>query len=364
MAKRNLGFLMRQLLVSSNNPGAGVGFPFHHRRHFVSSSTQTLTLTLPCSSIIPSYSLHTLQHRRFLCSWTDSDGDWGPLPDVLHPAPPPPLPPFRYWYWPPGTLPPPPYPRNADLCSSPIGYHKALKEIQDEGLSSVLFFTEDHCRTSSKAIHPLFLDLCNKCKHMTVYVLPLPKTGLFSMHMLGLKSPTFQFYLHGEKVKELSTGSMGRVFKTLENVYRLGDFGVIMRDEKGMFIASAVGHQEGVSSPFMLKLLQHGMLQYSCSNVSYSPSGMKKRIRRRRSKEAKKEEVDPSKLSKVLPSRFHASEVPKVMEALESLPEAKPLSNLWWFARGLFTSHEKRERFSGLEDDRAKLEWLNHEMAE
>ncbi|KAM1797109.1 hypothetical protein ACFX11_037265 [Malus domestica] len=314
MAKRNLGFLMRQLLVSSNNPGAGVGFPFHHRRHFVSSSTQTLTLTLPCSSIIPSYSLHTLQHRRFLCSWTDSDGDWGPLPDVLHPAPPPPLPPFRYWYWPPGTLPPPPYPRNADLCSSPIGYHKALKEIQDEGLSSVLFFTEDHCRTSSKAIHPLFLDLCNKCKHMTVYVLPLPKTGLFSMHMLGLKSPTFQFYLHGEKVKELSTGSMGRVFKTLENVY--------------------------------------------------SPSGMKKRIRRRGSKEAKKEEVDPSKLSKVLPSRFHASEVPKVMEALESLPEAKPLSDLWWFAKGLFTSHEKRKRFSGLEDDRAKLEWLNREMTE
>ncbi|XP_050148818.1 uncharacterized protein LOC126623882 [Malus sylvestris] len=62
-----------------------------------------------------------------------------------------------------------------------------LPQQSDERLSSVLFFTEKYCRTSSKGIHPLFLDLCNKCKHMTVYVFPLPKTGLVSMHMLGLK---------------------------------------------------------------------------------------------------------------------------------------------------------------------------------
>ncbi|TQD93346.1 hypothetical protein C1H46_021015 [Malus baccata] len=62
-----------------------------------------------------------------------------------------------------------------------------LPQQSDERLSSVLFFTEKYCRTSSKGVHRLFLDLCNKCKHMTVYVFPLPKTGLVSMHMLGLK---------------------------------------------------------------------------------------------------------------------------------------------------------------------------------
>nr|XP_028959161.1 uncharacterized protein LOC103434498 [Malus domestica] len=49
-----------------------------------------------------------------------------------------------------------------------------LPQQSDERLSSVLFFTGKYCRTSSKGIHPLFLDLCNKCKHMTVYVFPLP----------------------------------------------------------------------------------------------------------------------------------------------------------------------------------------------
>ncbi|KAM1020191.1 hypothetical protein ACFX13_042213 [Malus domestica] len=168
---------------------------------------------------------------------------------------------------------------------------------------------------ASEGIHPFFPDLCEQFKHITIYVFPLLECGMiFSMQFLGLKSSTFQFYLNGEKVEEISTGSIKRVIKTFENVY--------------------------------------------------SPSGMKKRRRRRGPKEVKNEEVDPSKLSKVLPNRFPASAYPKVMEAVESLPEANPLGELWWFAKGLFTSDEKRERFCELEDDRAKLEWLHCEMAE
>ncbi|XP_070663028.1 uncharacterized protein [Malus domestica] len=131
------------------------------------------------------------------------------------------------------------------------------------------------------------------------------------MHLLGLESPTFQFYLNGEKVEGISTRSIKRVIKTFENVY--------------------------------------------------NPSGMKKRGRRQGSKQVKnEEEVDPSKLTEVLPSRFPASAFPTVMEAVESLPEAE----LWWFAKGLFTSDEKRKRFCELEDDWAKLEWLHSEMAD
>ncbi|KAM1562514.1 hypothetical protein PS1_005348 [Malus domestica] len=325
MAKKNLGFLMRQLLGNSNNPGAGVGLLLHRRMHIVSNSTQTLPQTLPqalpCSSIIPSYSLHSLQHRRkpnIFESEPDSDSlpkKRGKKDSNSAPPPRPPLPPFSSWYWQPPTVPPPPYPPNTVLYNSKFGYDKALKKIRDERLPSVLFFTVHGCKKTSEGIHPFFPDLCEQFKHITIYVFPLEQCGmLFSMQFLGLKSPTFQFYLNGEKVEEISTGSIKRVIKTFENVY--------------------------------------------------SPSGMKKRRRRQGPKAVKNEEVDPSNLSKVLPNRFPASAYPKVMEMVESLPEANPLSELWWFAKGLFTSDEKRERFCELEDDRAKLEWLHCEMAE
>ncbi|KAM1456157.1 hypothetical protein ACFX10_005296 [Malus domestica] len=188
----------------------------------------------------------------------------------------------------------------------------ALKNIKDERLPSVLFFTAYCCKKTSKWIHPFFPELCEQFKHITIYVFPLPPQDVFfSMHLLGLESPTFQFYLNGEKVEEISTRSIKRVIKTFENVY--------------------------------------------------NPSGMKKRGRRQGSKQVKnEEEVDPSKLTEVLPSRFPASAFPTVMEAVESLPEAE----LWWFAKGLFTSDEKRKRFCELEDDWAKLEWLHSEMAD
>lgn len=74
--------------------------------------------------------------------------------------------------------------------------------------------------------------------------------------------------------------------------------------------------------------------------------------------------VDPSQLVEVLPISFVASSYPKAMEAVESLPGVEPGDRLWWFAKGLFLSQEKRETFSKLQDDDAKLEWLCSEMAE
>ena len=141
MAKRNLGFLMRQLLGNSNNPGAGVGLLLHRRMHVVSNST----ITLPCSSIIPSYSLHSLQHRRkpnIFESEPDSDSlpkKRGKKDSNSAPPPPPPLPPFSGWYWQPPTVPPPPYPPNTVLYNSQFGYDKALKKIRGINFYSIFF---------------------------------------------------------------------------------------------------------------------------------------------------------------------------------------------------------------------------------
>ncbi|RXI02034.1 hypothetical protein DVH24_015383 [Malus domestica] len=132
--------------------------------------------------------------------------------------------------------------------------------------------------------------------------------GCSSLYRLGVyKTPTFHFFLKGEKVDELAKPSINSLLKTLANVY--------------------------------------------------NPSGMKKKER-----QAKKVEVDPSQLVEVLPISFVASSYPKAMEAVESLPGIEPGDTLWWFAKGLFLSQEKRETFTKLEDDDAKLEWLCSEM--
>ncbi|XP_070662706.1 uncharacterized protein [Malus domestica] len=230
--------------------------------HLVPNPTQTLPQTLPCSLNIPPYSLHSLQHRRsrrrkpnlFDSDW---ESDWESLPKKRgttkkgkkdSDSGPLPLPPFDSWWWPADTVPPPPYPPNTVLFNTEYGYDRALNKIKDERLPSVLFFTAYGCKKTSKWIHPFFPELCEQFKHITIYVFPLPP------------QPTFQFYLNGEKVEEISTRSIKRVIKTFENVY--------------------------------------------------NPSGMKKRGRRQGSKQVKnEEEVDPSKLTEVLPSRFPVLEI-------------------------------------------------------
>lgn len=100
-----------------------------------------------------------------------------------------------------------------------------------------------------------------------------------------------------------------------------------------------------------------------------SPSGVSKR---RAISQAKKDENDKGvdELSEkddgaveVAESRFPATSIPKVMEAVESLPEFAPNSNLWWFAKGLFSSQEKREMFSKVDDPGCKLQFLMNERS-
>ncbi|XP_050143785.1 uncharacterized protein LOC126619437 isoform X3 [Malus sylvestris] len=192
-------------------------------------------------------------------------------------------------------------------------YDDALKQVEDESLSAVFYFTERRgpSSVSYSSDDPILNYMCVFYPHITKFGVCFFKNGgCCSLYRLGVyKTPTFHFFLKGEKVDELAKPSINSLLKTLANVY--------------------------------------------------NPSGMKKKER-----QAKKVEVDPSQLVEVLPISFVASSYPKAMEAVESLPGVEPGDTLWWSAKGLFLSQEKRETFSKLEDDDAKLEWLCGEMAE
>ncbi|KAM2089707.1 hypothetical protein ACFX1T_033616 [Malus domestica] len=190
-------------------------------------------------------------------------------------------------------------------------YDDALKQVEDESLSAVFYFTERRgpSSVSYSSDDPILNYMCVFYPHITKFRVCFFKTaGCSSLYRLGVyKTPTFHFFLKGEKVDELAKPSISSLLKTLANVY--------------------------------------------------NPSGMKKRII-----QAKKGGVDPSQLVEVLPISFVASSYPKAMEAVESLPGVEPGDRLWWFAKGLFLSQEKRETFSKLEDEDAKLEWLCSEI--
>ncbi|XP_050143786.1 uncharacterized protein LOC126619437 isoform X4 [Malus sylvestris] len=188
-------------------------------------------------------------------------------------------------------------PPNVFFLNVAAEYDDALKQVEDESLSAVFYFTERSGPgfVTYSSDDPILNYMCVFYPHITKFKVFFSK-------------PTFHFFLKGEKVDELAKPSINSLLKTLANVY--------------------------------------------------NPSGMKKKER-----QAKKVEVDPSQLVEVLPISFVASSYPKAMEAVESLPGIEPGDTLWWFAKGLFLSQEKRETFTKLEDDDAKLEWLCSEMA-
>ncbi|KAM1802409.1 hypothetical protein TB2_033117 [Malus domestica] len=203
-------------------------------------------------------------------------------------------------------------PPNVFFLNVAAEYDDALKQVEDESLSAVFYFNERSGPgfVSYSSDDPILNYMCVFYPHITKFKVFFSKTGgCSSLYRLGVyKTPTFHFFLKGEKVDELAKPSINSLLKTLANVY--------------------------------------------------NPSGMKKKER-----QAKKVEVDPSQLVEVLPISFVASSYPKAMEAVESLPGIEPGDTLWWFAKGLFLSQEKRETFTKLEDDDAKLEWLCSEMA-
>ncbi|CAL9030481.1 unnamed protein product [Prunus brigantina] len=318
---RNLGVLMRQLLGNRNNPcAAGLLHHLHQKstqnltsiRNTTTSSPQTIDIR-SASKPFSHYSIHTpnlqfLQQRRclssssFSLSESESDSDSDSINLLSGPS-------------------------NLFVIETLIMHYEALEKVKNDSLSAVFYYTAPGCRATCKWITPIFDELCEQFRHITMYKVYMDKNGpkcpldIFgdkrkapesSLDKLEIhKTPTFHCYLKGERVDELAGASARHWKKRLENVY--------------------------------------------------NPSGMKKRKRRR---QGKKDENDGG-LVQVLPSRFPETSLPGVLSNLQgSLNEATCRFGMWDFAKGMLLCQENRERFSKLEGCESKFEWLKHEMAE
>ncbi|KAH0975070.1 hypothetical protein GBA52_016969 [Prunus armeniaca] len=324
---RNLGVLMRQLLSNCNNPcAAGLLHHLHQKsiqnltsiRNTTTSSPQTIDIR-SASKPFSHYSIHTpnlqfLQQRRCLSSSSlslseaesdsDSDSDSNSINLLSGPS-------------------------NLFVIETLSMHYEALEKVKNDSLSAVFYYTAPGCRATRKWITPIFDELCEQFRHITMYKVYMDKNGpkcpldIFgishkrkapesSLDKLEIhKTPTFHCYLKGERVDELAGASARHWKKRLENVY--------------------------------------------------NPSGMKKRKRRR---QGKKDENDGG-LVQVLPSRFPETSLPGVLSNLQgSTYVATCRFGMLAFVKGMLLCQENRERFSKLEGRESKFEWLKHEMAE
>ncbi|PQM41918.1 uncharacterized protein Pyn_04277 [Prunus yedoensis var. nudiflora] len=298
---RNLGVLMRQLLGNRNNPcAAGL---LHHLnqksiqnltsvRNTTPSSPQKIDIR-SASKPFSHYSVHIpnlefLQQRRCLSSssssLSDSDSDSNNLLSG---------------------------PSNLFVIETLSMHYEAIEKVKNDSLSAVFYYTASRCPATRKWITPIFDELCEQFRHITMYKVYMDKNGpkypsdIFeishkrkapesSLDKLEIhKTPTFHCYLKGERVDELAGASARHWKKRLENVY--------------------------------------------------NPSGMKKR--RREGKKYEKDENDGGLVQ-------------------GSLDVSTCRFEMWAFAKGMLLCQENRERFSKLEDCESKVKWIKQEMAE
>ncbi|KAL6280659.1 hypothetical protein ACE6H2_017540 [Prunus campanulata] len=321
---RNLGVLMRQLLGNRNNPCAAGRLHHLHQKSIQNltsvpnttpSSPQTIHIR-STSKPFSHYSLHTpnlqfLQQRRCLSSssssssLSDSDSDSDSDSKNLLSGP-----------------------SNLFVIESLSMHYEALEKVKNDSSSAVFYYTAPGCLATRKWITPIFDELCEQFRHITMYKVYMDKNGpkcpldIFGISHKGEapessldkleihKTPTFHCYLKGEMVDELASASARHLKKRLENVY--------------------------------------------------NPSGMKKRRRQ----EGKKDENDGG-LVQVFPSRFPETSLPGVLWNHQGSFDVSTCSfETWAFAKGMLLCQENRERFSKLEDCESKVEWIEHEMAE
>ncbi|KAL6280380.1 hypothetical protein ACE6H2_017261 [Prunus campanulata] len=313
---RNSRVLIRQLLGNRDNPCAAD--LFHHCNLLIQnltavpsapSSPQTIHI-LSASQPFTFYSLHTpnlqfLQQRRCLSSpsISDSVSDSKNLPGG---------------------------PSNLFVIDSLSLHYEAVFKVQDARLSAVFYYTAPGCRATCKWVAPIFDELCEQFRHITIYKVYMDQnTPVFvfdeddqiqywniavsSLDKLGIhKTPTFHCYLKGKKVDELAGASIRHLKKRLENVY--------------------------------------------------SPSGMKKGTIRG-TKDENDGPDDLSQLVEVLPSSFPETSMFNAMLGLEEIRWDDDLEEMWWFAKGMFSCQEKREKICKLENFEAKLKFIKSEFA-